>query len=94
MFEFDFGHGEELDLLRETVRDFAADRIALVVRSGLVLEGWGTLAISSGSTHVGLFVGPNLAIPGLQLFNFTLLFFGQLALALRQPTTFRNRRNC
>ncbi|MGB5512184.1 MAG: isovaleryl-CoA dehydrogenase [Woeseiaceae bacterium] len=28
MFEFDFGHGEELDLLRETVRDFAADRIA------------------------------------------------------------------
>jgi isovaleryl-CoA dehydrogenase len=28
MFEFDFGHGEELDLLRETVRGFAADRIA------------------------------------------------------------------
>ena len=28
MFEFDFGHGEELDLLRETVRDFATDRIA------------------------------------------------------------------
>ena len=28
MFEFDFGHGEELDLLRETVRSFAADRIA------------------------------------------------------------------
>ena len=24
MFEFDFGLGEELDLLRETVRDFAA----------------------------------------------------------------------
>jgi isovaleryl-CoA dehydrogenase len=28
MFEFDFGHGEELDLLRDTVRSFAADRIA------------------------------------------------------------------
>jgi isovaleryl-CoA dehydrogenase len=28
MFEFDFGHGEELDLLRDTVRDFATDRIA------------------------------------------------------------------
>jgi len=28
MFEFDFGHGEELDLLRDTVRDFAVDRIA------------------------------------------------------------------
>ena len=28
MFEFDFGHGEDLDLLRETVRNFAADRIA------------------------------------------------------------------
>jgi len=28
MFEFDFGHGEELDLLRETVRSFASDRIA------------------------------------------------------------------
>ena len=28
MFEFDFGHGEELDLLRKTVRDFATDRIA------------------------------------------------------------------
>jgi isovaleryl-CoA dehydrogenase len=28
MFEFDFGHGEELDLLRDTVREFAADRIA------------------------------------------------------------------
>ena len=28
MFEFDFGHGEELDLLRETVRSFAADHIA------------------------------------------------------------------
>ncbi len=28
MFEFDFGHGEELDLLRETVRNFATDRIA------------------------------------------------------------------
>ncbi len=28
MFEFDFGHGEELDLLRETVRGFATDRIA------------------------------------------------------------------
>lgn len=28
MFEFDFGHGEELDLLRDTVRDFARDRIA------------------------------------------------------------------
>jgi len=28
MFEFDFGHGEELELLRETVRSFAADRIA------------------------------------------------------------------
>lgn len=28
MFEFDFGHGEELDLLRATVREFAADRIA------------------------------------------------------------------
>jgi isovaleryl-CoA dehydrogenase len=28
MFEFDFGHGEDLDLLRDTVRSFAADRIA------------------------------------------------------------------
>jgi isovaleryl-CoA dehydrogenase len=28
MFEFDFGHGEELDLLRDSVRDFATDRIA------------------------------------------------------------------
>ena len=28
MFEFDFGHGEDLDLLRETVRNFAQDRIA------------------------------------------------------------------
>jgi isovaleryl-CoA dehydrogenase len=28
MFEFDFGLGEDLDLLRETVRSFASDRIA------------------------------------------------------------------
>ena len=28
MFEFDFGHGEDLDLLRETVRSFAKDHIA------------------------------------------------------------------
>jgi len=28
MFEFDFGHSEELDLLRDSVRDFATDRIA------------------------------------------------------------------
>ena len=28
MFEFDFGHGEDLELLRETVRSFASDRIA------------------------------------------------------------------
>jgi len=28
MFEFDFGLGEDLDLLRETVRNFATDRIA------------------------------------------------------------------
>ena len=28
MFEFDFGHGEELELLRDTVRDFATDRIS------------------------------------------------------------------
>ena len=28
MFEFDFGLGEELDLLRETVRSFAGDQIA------------------------------------------------------------------
>jgi len=28
MFEFDFGHGEDLDLLRDTVRSFANDRIA------------------------------------------------------------------
>jgi len=28
MFELDFGHGEELELLRDTVRDFAADKIA------------------------------------------------------------------
>lgn len=28
MFEFDFDHGEELDLLRATVRNFATDRIA------------------------------------------------------------------
>jgi len=32
MFEFDFGHGEELELLRETVRGFAADRIAPLAR--------------------------------------------------------------
>ncbi|MBT8103629.1 MAG: isovaleryl-CoA dehydrogenase [Gammaproteobacteria bacterium] len=28
MFEFDFGHGEDLDLLRQTVRSFANDKIA------------------------------------------------------------------
>jgi isovaleryl-CoA dehydrogenase len=28
MFEFDFGHGEDLDLLRETVRGFTAEHIA------------------------------------------------------------------
>ncbi|MCJ7593013.1 MAG: isovaleryl-CoA dehydrogenase [Woeseiaceae bacterium] len=28
MFEFNFGHGEDLDLLRQTVRDFATDLIA------------------------------------------------------------------
>ena len=28
MFEFDFGQGEDLDLLRETVRNFARDRVA------------------------------------------------------------------
>ena len=28
MFEFDFGQGEDLDLLRETIRAFASDRIA------------------------------------------------------------------
>jgi isovaleryl-CoA dehydrogenase len=28
MFEFDFGLGEDLDLLRETIRSFASDRIA------------------------------------------------------------------
>ncbi len=28
MFDFDFGHGEELDLLRDSVRDFATDNIA------------------------------------------------------------------
>ena len=28
MFELDFGHGEDLDLLRDTVRDFATDQIA------------------------------------------------------------------
>jgi isovaleryl-CoA dehydrogenase len=28
MFEFDFGHGEDLDLLRETARSFANDQIA------------------------------------------------------------------
>lgn len=28
MLEFDFGHGDDIDLLRETVRSFAADRIA------------------------------------------------------------------
>lgn len=28
ILEFDFGHGEDLDLLRATVRDFANDRIA------------------------------------------------------------------
>lgn len=28
MFEFDFGHGEDMDLLRETVRSFASDHIA------------------------------------------------------------------
>ena len=28
MFEFDFGHGEDLDLLRQTVRSFANDQIA------------------------------------------------------------------
>jgi len=32
MFEFDFGHGDELELLRETVRGFAADRIAPLAR--------------------------------------------------------------
>lgn len=28
MFEFDFGHGEELDMLRDAVRDFASECIA------------------------------------------------------------------
>ncbi len=28
MFEFDFGHGDDLDLLRDTVRGFATDHIA------------------------------------------------------------------
>ncbi|MDH5500694.1 MAG: acyl-CoA dehydrogenase family protein, partial [Gammaproteobacteria bacterium] len=28
MFDFDFGLGEDVDLLRDTVRQFAADRIA------------------------------------------------------------------
>ena len=28
MFDFDFGLGEDIDLLRESVSDFAADRIA------------------------------------------------------------------
>jgi isovaleryl-CoA dehydrogenase len=28
MFDFDFGLGDDIDLLRDTVRDFAADRIA------------------------------------------------------------------
>lgn len=28
MFEFDFGHGEDIDLLRKTVRDFGSDKIA------------------------------------------------------------------
>ncbi len=28
MFKFDFGHGEEMDLLRETVRSFATDQLA------------------------------------------------------------------
>jgi len=28
MFELDFGHGEDLDLLRDTVRNFAVDQIA------------------------------------------------------------------
>jgi isovaleryl-CoA dehydrogenase len=28
MFEFDFGHGDDVDLLRETVRGFASDRVA------------------------------------------------------------------
>ncbi len=28
MFEFDFGHGEDIDLLRETVRGFAGEKIA------------------------------------------------------------------
>ncbi len=28
MFEFDFGHGDDLDLLRDTVRNFATDHIA------------------------------------------------------------------
>ena len=28
MLEFDFGLGEDIDLLRETVRSFAADKIA------------------------------------------------------------------
>jgi len=37
MFEFDFGHGEELDLLRDTVRDFATDRIA--PRAAAIDEG-------------------------------------------------------
>jgi len=32
MFEFDFGLGEELDMLRETVRGYATDRIAPLAR--------------------------------------------------------------
>lgn len=37
MYEFDFGHGEELELLRDTVRDFATDRIA--PRAAAIDEG-------------------------------------------------------
>ena len=71
MFEFDFGLGEDLDLLRETIRSFAADRIAQRAReiyenNEFTLDLWpdlreiGILGITVDSEYGGAEVG-NLA---------------------------------
>ena len=68
MFHFDFGLGEEIDLLRDTVRDFAADRIApraeaIDRENEFPLDLWpelgelGLLGITVGSEYGGSELG-------------------------------------
>ena len=45
MFEFDFGRGEDLDRVRETVRNFATDRIA--PRAAAIDESWAEMSWTS-----------------------------------------------